>query len=244
MAVILAAGRGSRLYPLTQEIPKCLLPFGDRTLLDYQLVALQANGVQDVVIVVDHLAEKIYRAAKDRVKFVYRSGLAKTENLYSLWAARHTFLGRRFICLHADLLFHPAILKRALEVDADVVLAVDQELAEETMRVRVSSSGQILEIRKGLTPEEAYGTFLGLSIFTRDSSARLAQLLEDLVGSGTARKAFYTSAIEQLGANGAVVSCATTYGLAWAEIDTQEEYEAAKTNVIPAISVANQESVV
>ena len=113
-----------------------------------------------------------------------------------------------------------------------------------TWRNVLNLTGQILKIRKGLSPEEAYGTFLGLSIFTRDSSVKLAQQLEDMVRAGTARKAFYTAAVEQLGATGAAVICATTDGLPWAEIDTQEEYEAAKRNVTPAISAASLESIV
>ena len=74
LAVILAAGQGMRLRPLTNDRPKCLLKVGNHTLLEHQLKALQANGIRNVVIVTGYLAEQIHQAAAGQAQFVHNPG--------------------------------------------------------------------------------------------------------------------------------------------------------------------------
>ena len=98
-AVILAAGEGKRLYPVTQHMPKCLLELGGRTLLARYLDALRSLGIKQVVIVVGYkqemirLAVKSYQGAVD-IRFVANENFQRG-SIGSLWAARHELDRRR-----------------------------------------------------------------------------------------------------------------------------------------------------
>ena len=234
LAVILAAGRGTRLYPLTRDVPKCLLPVGNRTILEHQLGVLQSSGVNEIVIVTGFLAEQVRAAAAGQASFVHNPEYATTNTLHSLWAARHVYQGRSFVCLYSDLLFHPDILRRCLETEGDVVLAVDENLAEETARVRLVDS-RVTEIRKGIPPGDAFGTFLGMAVFSTTATAALVRVLEELIARDDSIQAYFTVAIEQLSREGFDVQCSTTGGLPWIEIDFPHELEIARRNILPAI---------
>jgi choline kinase len=104
VAIILAAGRGGRLGPLTAEKPKCLLRVGTGSLLDHQLDALRVNGVESVVVVAGYCAEAVEAELAGRASLLLNPRHAETNSLYSLWLARqHAQDG--FVLLNADVLF-------------------------------------------------------------------------------------------------------------------------------------------
>lgn len=104
--VILAAGQSSRLYPLTLECPKCLLPFGDQPLLVRTLKQLQQIGLTSIRVVVGHLQDKIKAALKEfenNVEFVYNENYAKDVNSLSLHLGLSTVTGPVLI-IEADVI--------------------------------------------------------------------------------------------------------------------------------------------
>ncbi len=91
-AVILAAGVSRRLLPYTKDTPKCLLNLGDKTIMDYQLSALDQEGVRDIVMVVGYRRDQIMEAARQRFPrmnytFVTNHRYEETNTAYSLWLA-------------------------------------------------------------------------------------------------------------------------------------------------------------
>ena len=108
-ALILAAGTGSRLQPLTNQTPKCLTQVGDSTIL-YQLIShLRSVDIRHLVVVIGHKGEQIQRyiethAPDFSVQWVFNPQYASTNNIYSLWLARH-LLNEAFILLESDLVF-------------------------------------------------------------------------------------------------------------------------------------------
>ena len=234
LAVILAAGKGTRLYPLSKDIPKCLLPLNGETILDYQLAALQENGINQVVIVTGYLEEQLRNAASGKAKFVHNPEFASTNNLYSLWQARHEFRGKSFVCLHADLLFHPRILHRCLRLDGDVVLAVDKNMNDETMRVRFRKDGSV-KIRKGIPSNRAFGTFLGMALFSSRAVSYLETTIGELLIEGQNRDSYFTVAVERLSKNNNMVQASITSGLPWIEIDNLADLEIARLRILPSL---------
>src|SRR6478609_8868043 len=114
-AVILAAGVGKRLWPVTQHRPKCLIEIGGQTLLSRYLASLASLGVQRADIVVGYKQEMI-RAAVEANSFEVRVQFLVNEQFHrgsisSLWIAR-TALDDDTIVMDADVLFHPDILQR------------------------------------------------------------------------------------------------------------------------------------
>ena len=108
-AIILAAGRGSRLLPLTTDLPKCLLPIGNTTVLGMQLDTLYANGVKTATVVTgfnSHMvkAELEARQAGPRVKTLYNPFFQVADNLASCWMARAS-MRKDFLLINGDTLF-------------------------------------------------------------------------------------------------------------------------------------------
>ena len=92
-AIILAAGRGTRLGALTEERPKCLLDIGGTCLLAEQLRRLEAAGIDDVIVVAGHRAERVAAFLRGRCRMIVNPRYAETNAIYSLWLARELAAG-------------------------------------------------------------------------------------------------------------------------------------------------------
>ena len=234
LAVLLAAGPGTRLRPLTQDRPKCLLELAGRTLLDYQLAALAAHGIEDVLVVTGHCADQIVSRYPRRIRTLHNPDYAATNNLHSLWTARHELAGRDTLCLHTDLLFHPAILRPCLEHPAEVCVALDPELVEETMKARVENH-RVVEISKNIPPDKMFATFPGIARFSPRASALLPAVLDSLVKEEANRHAYFTACLPPLTARGCQVGYSLTRALPWIEIDSPADLERAQKETLPSL---------
>jgi len=181
-AVVLAAGLGTRLRPLTNDTTKSLLRVGSKTILKHQIENLRESGVQEITMVIGHKAEKIKDFCKENswdINFIYNSYYSTSNNLFSLWLARETF-DEGFVCLNSDVVFDVEILKSLLKFEADIAIAVDKKVCvEEDMKVKVKD-GTIVQINKSMRPEEAYGEFIGIAKFSGKGVAQLIRVLEDM----------------------------------------------------------------
>ncbi|HXE76580.1 MAG TPA: phosphocholine cytidylyltransferase family protein [Candidatus Xenobia bacterium] len=232
LAVILAAGAGTRLRPRTGRVPKCLLEVGGRALLDYQLDALARHGLRDVLLVTGFGADQITPRYAGRIRTVHNPDFEATNNLHSLWAARREFAGRDFLCLHADVLFHPAMLRGLLESPDDACFLLDRELNEETMKARLEGE-RVVEISKSISPEQMGGTFLGLARFAPPASSVLPEVLDALARDPAHRNSYFTACVPELSRLGLRLAATWTNGLPWIEIDFEADLERAGREVVP-----------
>ncbi|MEZ4329278.1 MAG: phosphocholine cytidylyltransferase family protein, partial [Polyangiales bacterium] len=205
-AIILAAGRGARLQPLTDDRPKCLLPLGQGTILSRQLDACLSIGVDDIVLVTGYAFEMMeaevarWRAAagtKARVSTVYNPYFATTNNMFSLWVARH-FMDRDFLVINADNVFAVDTLRAIARCDEHPILVpVAQRPAydAEDMKVRIVD-GRILEIAKTIPLDEASGESLGIRAFFREGRQLLSDELEAMGRDSDPATAWYITAVE------------------------------------------------
>jgi choline kinase len=238
--IILAAGAGTRLNGGDTVRPKCLAPFGGATLLELQLRALRWCGIRDIAVVVGFEAEHVRRACGAGVRFIENSSFAETNSLYSLWLARGV-LGRGFVVLNCDVLFHPAMLADLLTARHDAALLVSypdadhSPFTDEEMKVSIRQ-GRVLDMSKDLPAIQTDGENVGIVKFGPRSAPRLVALLEQIVDSGSVRdwapRAFSAYARE------AALYAIGTRGLPWTEIDTPEDYGHAVSHVFPAIQDA------
>src|SRR3954454_14605467 len=148
--VVLAAGAGRRLAPLTDDLPKTLLPVdGDRSILDIALANLRAAGLEDVLVVTGYAAERIDERASElerrhavRIELLYNPKALEWNNAYSLWWGREAF-GEGVLLVNGDTVRPPEVEERLLGArdGTDVLIAVDQEkpLGAEEMKFHVSA---------------------------------------------------------------------------------------------------------
>lgn len=234
LAVILAAGAGTRLRPLTDNRPKCLLEVGGRALLDYQLEALARHGLRDVLIVTGHCGDQIASRYAGRLETLHDPDYESTNNLHSLWTARGKLTGRDVLCLHADLLFHPDILRSCLQSRDDVTVVLDRVLVEETMKARVEASS-VVEISKTIPPAAMFGTFLGIARFSPSASTALSEVLATLVQEEKHRQSYFVACLPLMTARGLRVGYTLTNGLPWIEIDVEADLQRAGGEVLDRI---------
>jgi choline kinase len=238
--VILAAGLGTRLNGGTAVVPKCLAaPDGER-LLDRQLNALKACGVDDIVVVVGFQADEIRAACRPGVRFVENPIFAETNSLYSLWLAR-TFLSSGFVVLNCDVLFHPRLLIDLLDAHCEDALLVayrnagDAPYGDEEMKVKIRR-GLVVDIAKTLPPEDADAENVGIAKFGPRGARQLAQIMDRLVAAGAAAdwapRSFREFALDN------DLFAVSTRGLPWIEIDTAADYRRAAGEVAAAIKGA------
>ncbi|MBI4318531.1 MAG: phosphocholine cytidylyltransferase family protein [Chloroflexi bacterium] len=109
-ALIVAAGKSSRLYPLTNDTPKPLLQIGGRSIIERSVDLLNANGISEVIVVVGFHHEKMREALHERASFVFNPFYELSNNMASLWLALPYLEGDAFVYLHADVIYHEALI--------------------------------------------------------------------------------------------------------------------------------------
>ena len=241
-AVILAAGRGTRIRSVHGERPKCLIEVDNRTILDHQLDALSMAGIHDVAIVVGYEKEQIIAHVNartlvtQRIHFIENRVFASTNNIYSLWLALDWLRGDSFTVFNADTIFDPEILDLALRPYAPISLSVDPLWRDETTKVIIVDD-QITRVSKKLSREEFSGTSIGITVFSKAIQDRFFQKMEHVIAAGQVSELF-TVAVEELANEGVPVGYTSTDGLPWAEIDDPVDLTFARQNVFPQLATA------
>jgi choline kinase len=229
--VILAAGIALRLRPLTDGLPKCLLPVGGIPLLQRSLDALSQAGLQRCVIVTGYLYEKIeefvarYRPPLE-IEFIHNPAFAETNNNYSLWLTRPAVSGEDIVLMDADILFHHAILTRLLSsthTDA-LIIRTTGPLGHEEIKCELDGEGAVMRIGKHLDPKKTAGESLGIEKFSAASTIRLFEVL----ARRHVYNEFYEASFQELIDGGVRIYAVDSGGLPCVEIDTPDDLAAAE----------------
>jgi len=225
-AIILSAGRGGRLLPLTERLPKCLLDLGGRSLLAWQLKALAEAGLREAVVVTgfgsEHVDLEINRNAPPgmRVRALYNPFFQVADNLASCWIARTELCGPCLI-LNGDTLFEPEIARRLLAASpAPITVTIDRKAAydEDDMKV-VANGNRLTAIGKKLTTGDVNGESIGFLRFDVAGSEQFVAEVERSMRVPAGLRRWYLSAINDLAGAGVDVRVASIEGLQWGEID-------------------------
>jgi choline kinase len=235
-AVILAAGRGSRLNGIVRHGPKCLARVGERTLLERQIRTLREFGVSRITVVAGFCEAAVRRACPPGVEVISNVRHASTNSLYSLWLARHA-LDDGFLVLNCDVLFHPQLLGDLLECRYDDALLVcarggAEPYSPEEMKVHVRR-GLVRAIDKELDDEMSDAENIGIGKFSRAGAQALVAELNRFVAAGEVR-AWLPRAFDAF-ARVRPLYVVESRGLPWIEIDFPEDYWRACSEVLPAI---------
>jgi choline kinase len=224
-AIVLSAGQGSRLLPLTADRPKCLIEIGGRSILEWQVRALGAAGVASVTVVVGFGAadvERHLRACRPRgmaARALFNPLFDRADNLVSCLAAAAD-MRDDFLLINGDTLFEPAVVSRLLASPADAVaVAVGRKPFYDADDMKVACrDGRITRIGKDLPDEVVSGEAIGLSLFRGAAPRAFLAALEAVRREPGGHRRWYLSAVDRLAARG-LVRAASVDGLGWAEID-------------------------
>ena len=233
-AIILAAGRGSRLLPLTETLPKCLLPVAGTTVLSLQLDTLEGAGVDEVVVITGFMAGSVEaeiqgRTGPMKVQTLFNPFYQVADNLASCWMARD-FMDGDFLLINGDTLIEPALAERVIQSPAkNIQVTIDKKPDYDSDDMKVTLDGTALTaIGKTLGAHETHGESIGFLRFMLDGPALFRDKLHQMMRTGDGVKAWFLSAIDALAKTGTAVDTFSIEGLTWAELDTMEDYAAIK----------------
>jgi choline kinase len=209
--VILAAGASTRLRPLTDSKPKCLLEVGGKTLIERTIENILDAGIKEIAIVIGYRGEMIREFIKQcfphiHIRFILNPNFFNTNNAYSLLLARKFLENKEgdvrseLLLLDSDILFSSKLLPFIFSSNLQdcVAVRVSGEHCEEEIRVKTDIYLNIVLIGKETPLNETYGESIGIEMFSAKTTAQLFTILEQHVRSGEGRTELMSVHFRQL----------------------------------------------
>lgn len=232
-AIILSAGQGSRLGHLVDDKPKCLVDFGGRSLLDRQLDTLEANGVEEAVVVTgfhDELIDQALaaRSGGPRVRTVFNPFYKVADNLGSLFIARHELAGDTLVW-NGDTLASDALMSRVVANEQPgICVTIDRKDSydEDDMKVIAADDGRLRAIGKRIA-QGVNAESIGLLAFRGGGAERFREAIERAMRTSEGTTIWYLRVIHHLAQNGDVWTFDIN-GEEWGEVDFPADVERAR----------------
>ena len=253
-AIVIAAGRGRRLMPYTDRMPKCLVPVDERTILRIQLDAFRAHGVDDVVIIRGYLGDVLEARRGELgmpVRFVDNTDWEHNNILESLFFAEQEITGP-LLLTYSDIIFTQEVVRRVVAAEGDISLVIDRRFRDiyegrtdhplpEAEVSDLDERGMVKRVgKRALPPDAAYGEFIGLAKLSAEGARWFRdawrELRREYAGRETHpfqraasfRNAYLTDLLQHLIDAGRAVEPVAIDGM-WREIDTVQDLERART---------------
>lgn len=254
-AILIAAGRGKRLGRHTDELPKCLVPVGARSILGWVMRAFTAAGVDELVIIRGYRGDVLEAGARAaappglRLRFVDNPEWETNNILLSLACARAELDGPCLLS-YSDIIFTPAVARAAVAGTGPFDLVIDADFAdiyvgrtehplEEGEVSDLDAAGRVARVgKKALPPAEAHGEFIGLMKVDAEGARLMGAAIDDVVAryegrqhepyqrAARMRNAYLTDLLQELIDRGVPMNPVTIHGQ-WREIDTGQDLDRA-----------------
>lgn len=228
-ALILAAGLGSRIAPVTDNCPKSLVPVNGEPILFRQLDNLIGNGVEDITVVSGYKAEVLEKAVKEKypaVKIINSVDYAVTNNMYSAYLAKEELYNNEFLMMNADVFFDSSVIKALLSFEGKDAIVTDiGSYAEESMKV-TEENGRLTAISKTISEKESLGCSIDVYKFSAEGSRAFFDKCREYIEEKKELKKWSEVALNDILSQ--VVFTACPVQGRWLEIDNHEDLAAAE----------------
>lgn len=230
-AIILAAGRGSRMKNLTDERPKCLVELRGKSLLDWQLEALRAGGINEIAIVTGYKRELL--SNRGLVEF-HNARWAETNMVSSLSCAEAWLKLEPCIVSYSDIFYSPSAVQSLIQCESPLAVTYDSNWLElwkqrfgdpllDAETFRLNSAQTLAEIgNKPKSVEEIQGQYMGLLRFTPSGWCELQRIRSTLT-SEQCDKMHMTGALQKVIDEGRLAIAALAYQDEWGEVDSPDD---------------------
>jgi choline kinase len=243
-AIIIGAGRGRRLMPTTENVPKCFAEVRGKRILDWDLEALFANGIRDICFIGGYRIEKV-QADYPEFTFRHNSDWENNNILESLMYAED-LMTEPFLCTYSDILFTADVVKRLLAAPSDIVLSVDTRWLDRYQHRSnhpptdaekvIAANGSVTRVHRDIETDRAHGEYTGIAKFSRAGAAKLKEHYHRVrnIYSGKPfreaavfEKAYLIHLLQDMIESSVKIAHADTPGN-YMEVDTQEDFELAQ----------------
>jgi HAD superfamily hydrolase (TIGR01450 family) len=186
VGVILAAGVGSRLRPMTNTIPKCMVKTAGKVILEYQIDAYRDAGIEELIIVVGYEGQSIRNYCKNikdiKISIIDNNDYENTNNMYSYYLASKIISDRPFILNNADLVIESSIIKILLDSGDDSAVAIDSsQFFEESMKVSINQDGYIADISKIIDKKSSAGCSIDFYKFSSVDGSKFSKFVAEII---------------------------------------------------------------
>ena len=240
-AIIIAAGMGSRLNPLTNQKPKCMLELNGKTLLQHQIEALKGGGIDKISVIKGYKKEMI---DYPNLTYYLNDNYQNNNILHSLFYAEKE-MDDAFVAAYSDIFYSKEIVRRLLDNRGDISIVVDIDWRgyyegrtdhpiEEAENVVFDSNNNVVKIGKILPDKDSvHGEFVGMMKCTKKGALIFKRYFKRLkkVYSGKPfqrvkvfEKAYLTDMFQDMADFGVKINC-VIIERGWTEIDTVQDYE-------------------
>jgi choline kinase len=232
IGMVLAAGAGRRLGPLTEDLPKTLLQIdGERSILDLAIANLKEAGIDEVAVVTGFAAARVEERRAElegrygvKLELVFNDRAEIWNNAYSLWCARELFT-EGVLLVNGDTVHPASVEQRLIEARGkDIVIAIDDDLArlnEESMKVQLSEEGFMRRITKQLPMDVAGGEYIGLTLIEPAAAGPLAEALQATWERDP--QLYYEDGFQEFVDRGGTVATAPIGAVDWVEVDDDDD---------------------
>lgn len=200
-AIILAAGIGSRLRPLTDEIPKCMIEVNGIKIIENQLNALKENNINDITVVTGYkssLLEKFIKENYQNIQIIKNENYMETNNMYSMNLAKDFINNDEFIFMNADVFFDKEIIKELiLNSEKNLIVCDNGNYLEESMKI-VLKENKIIEINKKISQNKAYGTTIDIYKLSKEASKIFFEIINDYINIKNEQNLWTEVAVQDL----------------------------------------------
>lgn len=181
-ALILAAGLGSRLRPLTDEIPKCMVKVNGLPIIDRQILNLKENGIKEIFIVSGYKEDVLISHLKEKfddlnIKIISNKDYYKTNNMYSLNLSKEFLYKESFIMMNSDVFFEKNVISELINNSYENLIVCEKNnYNDESMKIIVND-GIVKCISKQISKDESYGTSIDVYKFGKNASEELFNII-------------------------------------------------------------------
>ena len=243
-AVILAAGMGNRLSEAKDKLPKALLRFDGKSLVQRQIEGLRALGFSGVDIVLgfraDAIEAELQRLGADGFVTKHHNPDFELGSVVSLWVCRETLLsGETIVQMDADVLYDPALMARLVDSASENCFLMDRAVDPGEEPVKLFMRDEVLiDFGKPIRMEhDYYGEWPGFVRYAPNCAARIAATTQAFVDAGRVTEMYEEAMREVLLASPAgTFGIEDITGIPWIEIDFQDDLQRARSEVLPQLS--------
>lgn len=244
-AIILAAGSGTRLKPITDTMPKCLIEIGDRTLLEHSLDNLKQNGIKEVLLVIGYLGEMIknkigadYKGMN--IRYVENKKYSTTGHAYSLYTTKG-LVEDDALLIEGDLLYEPDAIKFLLDQPVDnVILTTGISGSGDEVPIYVDKNDNLAYLKHpqrdmviNVKGEKLIGELVGIVKFSKEFLNEVYKEAEKAYVEGH-KDQYYEETIFSA-SKSIPIKCSFKKQLTWIEIDNEEDLNKARNIIFPKI---------
>ena len=224
-ALLLAAGRGTRISRHLNGNPKCTVDIGHNLpLIAYTVRQLREHGIQEIAVVTGYRNQIVEDTLRGmNIRFYYNPFFDVTNSIASAWFARDFIAGDDILIMNADVFCEHALYDEILNIQESPVVLYDTTRIEDADYKFYCENGEVKRYGKELTAEETSGEYVGIAKLSADFTARFLQQLTDMIN--TQQHAVWWENVLYSLTEEIPLKVYDVAGRFWAEVDYIEDYK-------------------